>query len=905
MIRKTKSYSLKKRGMMIPLIILGIIVIVGFAYAFHQFRMAQIFMTDETARFYAATCVAEAGISCAINELGGNVTPWYTHTTKKNTATKSIDWDTAHSPNNSSIKKSPSLLASFGNVSGSGGTVKGVFAGNLGEFKLRCGKAAVDDNDNTKSSDESKMYYKIESIGKYLNTYVKISAVAEARDLSEYLVFDNDFLDMTLGLPGTYYPSAKNFFNIGTFYGKNFIFLGITPGGPSLEMDNMSDIITGSTGEIYVLDSSSSLNGTPLSRNTNSSKNLIAPAPGSYVPSVSALKRDPNWSASFDNVNGVLKDGGPGPKHGGGKDMPIMSSAKFKDKYKKLALAAGIYITASGSSAAGATVVSCTNLGQPNDNTNWFEFKNPYKERDGEPVDLKDLRYVDFGASINHETKDKNDTSKPEHDLQYFAGMERDSNIKDSTILNKLKDKNFNGVIYSEVPLRIRGNPPRDLVIACDKDVYICGDFNQSTDIMQNYADNKFLEYRKNPFTGKEYFLDEDKNYRNNNMSENKGLYRHRATIFSCAKIWYDYTRPDMAFENELKPFIEWYLTTALTCKPANVNTASGDLNSADMNKIYNKIMKLKGSGGNLSAVKVDDYTLDLTADADPLSVLGLAKTTPFNDSGSAGVTAFTTDPKAAHIIKFLSHNYFGGDDAKAKQFIIDTDSSNKLKIKNTSSPSTAPQEVNFVKAINDCASSGKLPVNVRTAMVDALFNEINKTKPKSLWGSGGAPGSGKSLVFKLFEKVGYDATRNPQPLNQFKDPANPVYDRLFLPEISVNARLISSDARNHIKGTSYWHIGHSVVAIYNELGNRDVAAADYYEYMPSTTAILRLMGAEIFLRETVFPPFMKGGVYNPNLRKKMYDIALTNFEDPQGLTNYGIISWHTEKTTESEYNSY
>lgn len=873
-----------KKGMFFPLVLFAAIIVVGFLYAFHQYRVSQITQVDEIASFYAASCVAEAGISCAVAELRSNSVSWKTHNVKL--AGGQAVWDTPLAHTN--MIQPAGVLASF---TGANGTVTGSF-GLLGEFKVRCGLAPVPDNPDTKAVNEAQMYYKIDSIGKYNDIYVKVSCVVEARNLSEFLVYDGDFLDMTLGVANSIVPDATNNYKIGTLYGKRFVFLGSVNGGPKLEFKDVSDIMTGTTGEIYTFDPKVSVNNTQLDRTRNSSKALIAPQQGGDVRDVSQLKRANTWNANFDTVNGVLKDS----KHGG-RDMPVITSANFVKKYKGLAKNGGIYIAAPGNE-----------LGVSNaDPNNIFAFDNPYKVRDGQPVDLANMRYVDFGSSINEQAK--NDVNNPAYNLQFFPGMERESNIKDVNVQNKLKSNTFNGVIYSEVPLRIRGNPPRDMVIASNKDIYICGDLNQATDVMQNYVDDSFFDYQPNPMTGVKY-LDEDSNFRTANSTLNKGLYRHRVTVFSNAKIWYDYTRPDMVFENELKPLIEWELCTKL----AGFGQAA-----TDKQYVYDKIMKFKLTGGKVDVSNLNDYVLTgraAPAAGNPDSPLKKAETQNVwgDPAQKASHTAFCTDPKNAPVVTYLDSLFNGGNPAMTGQkFIEDT----VFVVRDTANPPGPPKNKTFLQLINDPANAGKLDVVSRAALVNAIFAKISEIKPNILWANhtntnymtmacvstGNQPSNDASLAGRLFHEVGVDLNTK-KDYCQFKTPPKKDYetDRLFFPEMTMNARVISSDFR---RPDSLWHIGNTPDAIYNELGNRYVPAAGYKAYLPQVTAILRLLGSEIFLRENNVLPPMTGTVYFPNLRRKMYDSALNAFEDPQGLTNYGLATWAMDKAARSDFDTF
>ncbi len=872
---KIKILLRQRRAMFYPLIMFAGVIIVGLAYAFHQYRVSQIAMTDEIARFYAASCVAEAGISAAIAELRGSATSWKTNAIDAAT----LNWGAPIAHTN--VIKPAGVLSAF---AGANGSVTGSF-GALGEFKLRCGLLPAKDNPDTKAVNESNMFYKIESIGRYVNTYVKVSTVVEARNLSEFLVYDGDFLDMVLGVSNSILPDAANHYRVGTLYGKQFVFLGTVNGGPQLEFKDMTDIMTGTTGEIYTLDGRVVLNTKQMDRAANSSKNLLAPAQGGEINSIAQISRSPGWNANFDTVNGVLKDA----QHGG-RDLPIISAKNFLNKYKLLAQNGGLYITAPGN-----------NFGVSNtDAANLFKFDNPYKVRDGQAVDTADMRYIDFGADLSERARTTGDAA---YNLQFFAGHYRAPNL-DAATLAKITAPGFNGVIFSEVPLRVRGNPPRDIVIASSKDIYICGDLNQTTDVFQNYVDDTFFEYQPNPINTQKY-LDEDTAYRTANLNSNKGLYRHRVTIFSNAKVWYDYTRPDMVFENELKPFLEWQLSVKL----------AGDGSASDKKDVYDKIIKFKTNGNKID---VSDILTGYILDAKPGSILKAAETAdkwgPVASASS--LTAFCADTASASLISYLDSLFAGGTPAvTAKDFIENT----QFKVRDTSNPANF-QTKNFLEIINNPASPGKLDTLARAALTNAVYDKISEIKPNCMWAdhkttgfagpdiisetSDPAKASSKaSLIGRLYHETGiifaakkeYCQFKKPTP-NEFE------FDRLYMPEITINARVITSDMR---RADSMWHLGNTPSAIYNELGNRYLPNCGYQQYLPQVTGIFRLLGSEIFLRENNVLPPMTGQVYWPNLRRKMYDSALTNFEDPQGLTNYGLASWTMNKSAKADYDAF
>ncbi len=98
-------------------------------------------------------------------------------------------------------------------------------------------------------------------------------------------------------------------------------------------------------------------------------------------------------------------------------------------------------------------------------------------------------------------------------------------------------------LIYSEVPLRIWGNPPwKALTIFCEKDVYIAGDFNANPDNPQNYTLG-FKDYTKEPRNGT------DKN---------------GVQVLSMGRIWFDYSNPLLFLRNEMTTVIDYDLAMAL-----------------------------------------------------------------------------------------------------------------------------------------------------------------------------------------------------------------------------------------------------------------------------------------------------------------------------------------------------
>jgi hypothetical protein len=130
------------------------------------------------------------------------------------------------------------------------------------------------------------------------------------------------------------------------------------------------------------------------------------------------------------------------------------------------------------------------------------------------------------------------------------------------------KNKKDKVLLYSTVPLRIWGNPPwKALTIFCEKDVYICGDFNANRKNPQNYTLG-FKDYSKEPRNGT------DKN---------------GVMVLSQGRIWFDYSNPMRFLRNEFMTLLDYEIAMRLggdklnevvlasVVYPPRFNTSSSD----------------------------------------------------------------------------------------------------------------------------------------------------------------------------------------------------------------------------------------------------------------------------------------------------------------------------------------
>lgn len=806
--------------MTMPIVLLAVMMLGAFALYFHQYRQTQIQMSSTVGKFFNALCVAEAGVAVAVTEMATNF-EWKTH------ASGGAPGDTQFS----GPIKHDNAVSGGGVLSGLSGTV-GTYSGRvgpLGEFKVRVGLEQVaGDNPATKTANEQYMFYRIESIGKYGDTYQKVTAVLKKRILSEeFLLFDNDFLDMVLGVGSS--AEGDNVFSVGSLYGKRYVYLGtIESNKPKLSFRDVSNIST--AGELYVWDSYVTLNEKPLDPNRNSStRDFKLNNAGALVPLSSGgsfygdfvVPGKPNDDFA-KNAMDILKDGDNGGK------LEVLNFEEIFPNFAARAASSGLVIQ-KGASGIGRA--------DPN-------FENPYPTV-GKPKDLLHLDFGDLGDG--------------------------------DPVLGAAIPSSFNGIVYATVPLRIRGCPDRDMVIVSDEDIYICGDFNQSPKVLQSYKDENLIDYEANPLTGKGYFA-EDKEYRVNNPTEKCGLYRNRCKIISKGKVWYDYTRPDYVYRNELKPLIEFELSKLLAGEDKAFDAMIVEKDADGKEKPKNLV---PGSANDLlnhfriEAAKTDDELLAMTKSVALIQYL------------CAKPTAGRTQANAAPRTQSIYAKAYGATTADAEAFL-----KAKRKVKEKTGEES---EANFLDMVRD----GRMSAGERTAIVEALFEGLTASVEED---------GESSAVWDMPQRL-FDLTKPGAPYSQFGGSRGTLdqrkRDKLMIPEFTINAKIITGDTRNGL-----WKIGKTSRAIYNEIGNPHPdwgrpRSAGYFRYVQATGALLRLLGGEIHLRLRKREPATDGSVYQPHIRKKVFDVELMGFEDETAIPSYSVVSFTHTKVGKTDYSGF
>ncbi|HNW35987.1 MAG TPA: hypothetical protein PKM25_13700, partial [Candidatus Ozemobacteraceae bacterium] len=226
-----------------------LLIVVASLRTFSSYRI-QNSITEN--RNLKALALAEAGVSLAMAELGLN-SAFKTHTIKIDAAAKQLLWD-AEENWKSSVANDGDFT--FAQQNGSG---KGSYQCTLGDglFRFRVGLVPYDDDPRTKNIDESKCFFKIDSMGRLGDTTRSVSCIVQRRFPGrEFLMFDMQFLSIVYGEPG---ENNINKFSTGNLYGHNGVEIGqilldghnpCSP-GTKQELYDMYSIISGAGGIFF------------------------------------------------------------------------------------------------------------------------------------------------------------------------------------------------------------------------------------------------------------------------------------------------------------------------------------------------------------------------------------------------------------------------------------------------------------------------------------------------------------------------------------------------------------------------------------------------------------------------------------------------------------------------------
>lgn len=493
-------------GIVLMLVILGL----------HSFSSYRIQTTIQTSRKTKALAIAEAAIEMAIAELS------YSYNYETNKTNKNLEW--------LEEQDRPQLLQSNSAHNFSlNSSSKGVYSGKLGdgEFKVKIGNIPYQDDDRTLNINEEFAYVFIEALGKYEDTIKRVKVVVNRRfPAREFLMYDADILSLVYGEPG---QSNKNVFSTGHLYGHKGIEISriltkrhnpVSP-GTDQELDDMNAIISGA-GHIFLF--------SPIKTKFRDKPNL--PGPNLVLPK----------NYSFPSHGTYLKPNGK--KYGEYPQEMLAAKPEFPEDLKD-------------------------RIGP------WFKQKEDgvslelqvdsyYKYREAAKEAGKGLyfaaNYADANFGKNYRVPDGwtgNSNKTVKSILLDFGNNIRPGNVN--------LPANFNGVIFAEDNIVIKGNPPKDLNIVSPKNVFVAGDFNQAGDkneIDEFYGMPQDYEYGKNALTANDYHPDVREKLQDDLSASFKN--HVAAKVIAGERVVYDYRSPIDCFSNELYPFMKYKLGSYL-----------------------------------------------------------------------------------------------------------------------------------------------------------------------------------------------------------------------------------------------------------------------------------------------------------------------------------------------------
>lgn len=594
----------KKGSAILSAIGMGVIltiIIVG-VNMFSSHRMKVVAKEGKRTKALAS---AETGLEMILGELNKN----------SNFATHDLNPD--HSWNNAQNYKvsMPTTCNKSEYGFSINNTTSGTYSGKIGEqeFKVRVGNIPYKDNKNTKAVDESKAYLKVESLGKYNDTYRRVEAHINRRfPAREFLMYDGDVCSLVFGKRN---DNKTNTFAVGHLYGHKGIEIGkVTKlnhsgsySGTDQRLKKMTAIMSGDGGIYFYSDIKVEFidKKTGNSTNVTFAKNTDYPTGGEYDGEEKyggfpkALKE--NLPPIPENLKEWVKD-----KRDGLTLTP--KNPDFKN-YKELAESSeGMMITSSNNSDK---IVS---YAMP---THWLENN----------ATSLDAVYLDFGSNLH------------------------EGNITQSNFPK-------NGYIYSDHDIVIKGNPPATVCIVSEKNIFIAGDFNQSAG--KDTTNNIYgfpQKYKNSPLDDEDY--DESiveeliKDAEKENASER---YHQCATVVAKERIVYDYRNPMDCFENELFPFIKHKLAEKLS----DSDTAKKVLNKG---KDYN--IKISAADQTALETSIDEFFTTYKLNDTAKDVIKTDIVAKYNENESHEINFDNFHEITKKIWTEYSKEYDGGDEKK------------------------------------------------------------------------------------------------------------------------------------------------------------------------------------------------------------------------------------------------
>ena len=501
-----------------------LLIIIASLFSFSKYRTQTVILESKKVK---ALALAEAGLDIALAELSNDST-FATHDVDINPNDKTLDWkdDEKEWENKLEEISSNKYHNSDHNFKIDSDSGKGTLSGQLGdgEFKVKIGTIPYDDNPNTPAINEARAYVKIESLGMYDNVVRKVIAVVNRRyPTREFLMYDGGVLSLIYGQTGNRDPNGVNVFSTGHLYGDKGIEIGrITMTdhnsaipGTTQKLDNINAILSGK-GWIYFEANFKSKNG--VEKSLTIQPNATFPTGSSGYKNTEAEEYGEFPDSMKDTIPNIPEELKPWIKDrdDGGANIDPESMAKdFKD-YKTEAQKGGF---------------NCSSY-----ETKYYIHKGWKDGVSKGAADSLDVVYLDFGNSI-HESKVTNFPS--------------------------------NGYIYSDKDIVVKGNPPKDVRIVSEKNVFIAGDFNQAGHIEngpeERYGFPQKYKSGESALNSANYSDESIELFRQDKDLPDEKKHHVAATIIAKERIVYDHRSPVDCFENELYPFLKYELAKAIS----------------------------------------------------------------------------------------------------------------------------------------------------------------------------------------------------------------------------------------------------------------------------------------------------------------------------------------------------
>jgi len=905
---------LNKRGFAYFYALLFALLIAEFALCVKIYRDQGAFMVDYESESYIASSVAESGINCVLSEINYNF-EWKTHEmdeTELKTNGSFVFTDAISPEPAVNLKGNDEIDIE---LDGSYNGTLELWEEEEATFKVKCGVLPTYDNPNTDTDDESRIFLYIKSVAGFGDKFRAVDAIVQTAFANKYIIFDGKDALICFGSTAS---GEKTYIANGEIYGKEHVLLG-TPDGassPELVIENIDSVSTGKDGYICVAQPDEN----KITIN-NDEKGVINEKIGDYQDVNTKVKEVLNAGSEdpddykIKTFNGIFRD-----KCTGGRDFDLDFDG-VQNFYKNLATGMpghgeGIFVEKTTVPAA-----------------NWHEYKNnkyhdAYKGIDNSPGSSRfEVVFWDFGLSVMGDGSNSDDFGS----------------YTENKLPKSLKPSDFNGVIYSEVPLVIWGNPDRDLIIYSEQDIFIAGDFNQRQlagtlevtylggrpqPVRQNYKATKAIEYMD--VDGKTH-AEINEAWRTSNPTYYQGVYWNNVDVISEQRIWNDYTDPRKFAKNEIIPLIRFEIYAELFRKTDGTN-------NGDTTEICSF-----GAGESGTVKEAARYYANLLEGNPEDYELRFTDQPGFTSGDSVIGTIFNVDnpTDSPHTDEYLIDTFeadviFNGADNTLRSYFKDT-----LKFDDAYSDYLLKQ---VITAIVEKESGERV---LRREEIDTIVRE-------DIWqkfnddGNDGLKAfvkltTGMGLVERLYHLTNFNDGEFKQ---SFSAGDKSDQDDLHIPEMTVNCKRISMGvlvpnvgSTVEPKTTQRWDCDvekidnisssaqfgdfdtiKSVMTIREVIGNSNndnggayaiteaqmatELADGYFRYITPDRMFIRTFGSEMYLRnmkDTDRLPYLSGG-YGQHIRKKVFD---KNNRTKYELRSFNLLQLRYYNISEEEYEAF